>query len=190
MCTHRRVSALRHSQAGVSLIELIMFIVILGVGLAGILSVMNLTTSHSADPMIRKQVLSIAEALLEEVELQPFTYCDPDDANATTAASTAGCASPPQGITPTPATETRYGPEQFDNVGDYGGFAMAGIRDITNTALTGLGAYTASVAVTQDGAAFTLAASEVLRIDVTVSSGAENITLTGYRFRYAPNAVP
>ena len=190
MFTRRPIGRTAYSQTGISLIELIMFIVILGVGLAGILSVMNLTTSHSADPMIRKQVLSIAEALLEEVELQPFTYCDPDDANATTAASTAGCAAPPQGISPTPATETRYGSEQFDNVGDYGGFSMTGIRDITNTALTGLGAYTASVAITQDGAAFTLAAGEVLRIDVTAQSGAEVITLTGYRFRYAPNAVP
>ena len=190
MSIHRPTGGVACGQTGVSLVELIMFIVILGVGLAGILSVMNLVTSHSADPMIRKQVLSIAEALLEEVELQPFTYCDPDDANATTAASTAGCAGTPQGITPTPATETRYGPEQFDNVGDYGGFSMTGIRDITNTSLTGLGAYTASVAITQDGAAFALAAGEVLRIDVTVSSGAENITLTGYRFRYAPNAVP
>ncbi len=72
MCT-------RHRQHGISLIELIMFIVIVSVALAGILLVMNVTTKGSADPLIHKQALAIAESLLEEVELMPFTYCDPDD---------------------------------------------------------------------------------------------------------------
>ena len=57
-------------QAGLSLIELVMFIVIVGVAVAGVLSVMNVTTRHSADPMIRKQAQAIAESLLEEIELQ------------------------------------------------------------------------------------------------------------------------
>jgi MSHA pilin protein MshD len=48
------------SQAGLSLIELVMFIVIVGVAVAGVLSVMNVTTRHSADPMIRKQAQAIA----------------------------------------------------------------------------------------------------------------------------------
>jgi hypothetical protein len=34
--------------------------------------------------MIHKQALAIAEAVLEEVQLQPFTYCDPDDPGAAT----------------------------------------------------------------------------------------------------------
>ncbi len=75
MCT-------RHRQLGISLIELIMFIVIVSVALAGILLVLNVTTKSSADPLVHKQALAIAESLLEEVELMPFTYCDPDDVNA------------------------------------------------------------------------------------------------------------
>ena len=42
-----------------------MFIVIVGIGLAGILGVINLTTRASADPLIQKQALAIAEAYLE-----------------------------------------------------------------------------------------------------------------------------
>jgi MSHA pilin protein MshD len=43
-------------QAGISFIELIMFIVIVGIGVAGILSVLNVTAQKSADPMTRKQM--------------------------------------------------------------------------------------------------------------------------------------
>ena len=62
-----------------------MFIVIVGAAVAGIIGMISITTQSSADPMIRKQALSIAEAMLEEVRLQPFTYCDPDDPTAATA---------------------------------------------------------------------------------------------------------
>ena len=80
-------------QHGLTLIELVVFIVIVGVAVAGILSVMMVTTSHSADPQRRKQALAIAEGLLEEIELARFTYCDPSDANAMTAMTSGGCAS-------------------------------------------------------------------------------------------------
>jgi MSHA pilin protein MshD len=72
-------------ERGLSLVELIMFIVIVGAAVAGIIAVISRTTQSSADPMVRKQALSIAEAVLEEVRLQPFTYCDPDDPSAATA---------------------------------------------------------------------------------------------------------
>lgn len=60
-------------QKGISLIELIMFIMIVSVALAGILLVMNTVTRGSADPVIHKQALAIAESLLEEIELQDFS---------------------------------------------------------------------------------------------------------------------
>jgi hypothetical protein len=71
---------------GLSLIELIMFIVIVGAAVAGIIAVISRTTQSSADPMIRKQALSIAEAMLEEVRLQPFTLCDAEDPSGGTVA--------------------------------------------------------------------------------------------------------
>lgn len=76
-------------QGGLSLIELIVFIVIVSVSIAGIFLVLNRATQTSADPVARKQALAIAESLLEEIELMPFTFCDPDDPNAATADSAA-----------------------------------------------------------------------------------------------------
>lgn len=198
MFTPRPGGRHRAGQGGISLVELVMFIIIVGVSVTGILLVMNVVTRNSADPMLRKQALAIAESLLEEIELQPFTYCDPDDANAATATGAFvganGCSSAAnvQGIGPQ-AGETRYAAPQFDNVGDYHGFSMNPIRDITNSAVAGLGAYTATVAITQAGATFALAADAALRIDVRVQGSAASgtdITLTGYRFRYAPNTLP
>lgn len=182
MCTDRR-------QRGITLIELIVFIVIVSVGLAGILSVLNLTTRHSADPMIRKQMLAIAEGLMDEVAAQPFTWCDPDDPVAATAMNVAACATPE--AIGAEGGETRGGAvTPFDNVNDYNG--LAGITTgITGTAMP-LG-YSAAIAVAQDafgpGGAVVPAAA-ALRMIVTVSFGNENLVVEGYRTRYAPNALP
>lgn len=175
MCTDRR-------QRGLSLIELIVFIVIVSVALAGVLVVFNVVIKSSADPMIRKQALAIAEAVLEEVMLQPYTWCDPDDPAAATA----------QGYTCTTVQNTVAGKggesrasSSLDNVLDFNG-------ETINTSITGGSAsYSATVTVVpallNDIADTTNAA---LLITVTVNSGLESIQLQGYRTRYAPNHLP
>jgi MSHA pilin protein MshD len=187
MCT-RDLRAAR--VRGVSLVELILFILIVSVAIVGILGVLNLTAARSSDPLIRKQVLAIAESLLEEVELMPFTHCDPTDANAATATSAAGCATLPEALGPEPG-QTRYSTTTpFNNVNDYHGFAMTGIRDLSNTPIPGLGDYNASVSITNGGLGLANSA-EVLLIAVTVTGpGNESATLHGYRTRYAPNTLP
>ena len=91
-------------QHGLSLIELIIFIVIVSVGLVGILSVLNVTVRHSADPMVRKQALAIAEAMMEEVLAKDFANPDGGFSGA--------------------ATNANRG--SFDDIWDYNGFTMSG----------------------------------------------------------------
>ncbi|MDQ9170226.1 prepilin-type N-terminal cleavage/methylation domain-containing protein [Oxalobacteraceae bacterium R-40] len=184
-------ATLKPSQSGVTLIELVMFIVIVSVGIVGILAVMDKTTRHSTDPMVRKQAIAVAEALLEEIQQQAFTFCDPDDANAATAANAAGCATTPQGLAPTAGESRGNNTAPFDNVGDYNGFSMTGISDIGGNAITELSAYNANVTVS-DGGLAGVAANDSLRIDVRVFNPGQgvDITLTGYRLRYAPNTTP
>src|SRR5689334_4666432 len=124
MCISR-VRFVRPRQSGLTLVELVMFIVIVSVGIAGVLVAMNVTVQHSADPLVTKQALAIAESLLEEIELQPYTYCDPSDDNVTTATAAVvganGCATTVQGIGPSPANSSRFtqlGIPRFNNVGD------------------------------------------------------------------------
>src|SRR5882762_2045905 len=87
MCIAER-QARRHrprAEHGISLVELIVFIVIVGIAVAGVVGALSMATRASADPMIQKQALAVAEALMEEIQLMPFTFCDPDDSNAATA---------------------------------------------------------------------------------------------------------
>ncbi|PKO45079.1 MAG: hypothetical protein CVU29_09195 [Betaproteobacteria bacterium HGW-Betaproteobacteria-22] len=192
-----------HTQ-GVTLVELVVFIVIISVALVGVLKVLEITNRGSADPLIRKQALAIAESLLLEIQQQPFTYCDPNDANATTANSTAACATVAQDPNPAgtgnitgpfPNTESRYSnANPFDNVADYGGFTMpnaecAGICHAGDaTPLAGLTNYSANVSITRAGAVFALANDVALKINVTVTGpGNTAVTISGYRVRYAPN---
>jgi MSHA pilin protein MshD len=194
----------RRSQAGLSLIEVVVFIVVFGIALAGVLILYNQLTRASVDPLVRKQALAIASSLMEEIQLQPFTYCDPDDPLVFTATQPIDCTIQ-EGIG-VEGAETRYGNTgplflRFDNVSDYDNLTMAGsnvadpnsIRDITNSTIAGLNGYTVGVAVTQIaanelGAAITNT-SDALRITVTVT-GPANVTvkLQGYRLRYAPNS--
>ncbi|WP_296509996.1 prepilin-type N-terminal cleavage/methylation domain-containing protein [Rhodoferax sp.] len=124
-------------QTGFTLVELIVFIVVVGVGLAGILSVMDTSVKSSADPMIRKQAIAIAESVLEEV-LQK-AYVDPDDSPAVVEASR----------------------DLWDDVDDYNGQTQAAFAFPSS-----LSAYTLAISVTADSATLGIAAKRV-RITVT-----------------------
>jgi MSHA pilin protein MshD len=144
----------RH-QAGVTLIELILSMVIISIALTGIFSVMNLTVSHSADPVVQYQAIAIAEAYLEEIISQ--SAIDPDGANA---------------------GETRA---SYDNVADYNGLNEVGAHDQQGVLMSSLSSYNVSVAVA-DQSITGLAAK---KITVTVSGpGVSELVLVGYKFDY------
>lgn len=181
-------------QAGITLVEQIVFIIVVSVGVIGVLSTLGPSLRFSADPQLRKQQLSIAESLLAEILHQPFTYCDPDDLNAMSATSAASCSNGMDqnhgggALMSIPAlSETRFGTApgaQFDNVADYAGYSQTGVTGLSSRAVNG---YTATVVISRAGVRFGVDDPAALKIDVTVSgNGADPLTLTGYRFRYAP----
>lgn len=180
-------------QRGLTIIELVVFIVVLSIGLVGIMVLFNQVTRASPDPVVRKQALALAQSVMEEVMLRGFTYCDPDDAAVFTATGTGGCTTV-EGIGP--EGEFRTAAPLFDNVSDYNGFSMAGagIVDLSGNTVSGLGNYSVSVAVAEmsGGELPDIATTnDVLRVTVTVSHAAPlsiSVALTGYRTRYAPNS--
>lgn len=207
----RLCSRSRARQRGVTMIELILFIMIIGVALAAILAVMNFTTQRSADPVRRKQALMLAEALLEEVEVAKFSYCDiydpraGDDNPATAVTGPSQCAA---------GTVENWGPEAsnarpFDNVNDYvvdpKSFATpfnsadGRLADANGNPLP-LTGFTASVKIRPDtlgsagganaiGTAGDSAQTDVLRITVTVNYDGKSLSLDGFRTRYAPASL-
>lgn len=60
------------AESGLTLPELILFIVVVSVGLAGVLSVLNLTAAKSSDPFPVKQAMAVAEAVIEEISLKNY----------------------------------------------------------------------------------------------------------------------
>jgi len=151
-----------HRQCGASLVELILFIVIISIALAGILLVMNNITRSSADTLIRKQALAVAESLLEEVALQDFI-------------SASGVTNPV-----TPANRAT----EYHIVNDYNEFATTGIFSMTNEPITGLGSYNAAVAVVPV-ALGSIAAGSAVQITVTVTDPQNNqVRVSGYRTAY------
>jgi MSHA pilin protein MshD len=183
MCPRRR-------SHGVSLIEVVILIVVVAIGFMALFVLQSNTVQSTVDPVVRKQALAIASSLMEEIQLRGFTFCDPDDANVYTATSAtvggSGCLATVEAMGPE-AGESR---QKFDNVNDYNGLAMTGIRDITGNTVSGLEQYSASVAVTDAAATFSLPeADAALLITVTVTGPANvAVTLHGYRLRYAPNS--
>lgn len=157
---------------GASLVELILFIVIISIALGGILLVMDNVTRNSADTLIRKQALAVAESLLEEIALQDFI-----------SASSASATCPHNQVT---AANRASG---YHIVCDYNGFTMpTGITDVNGNAVPGLGSYTATVAV--GGLALgtgpaTIPAGSAVQITVTVRDPQNNpVQVSGYRTAY------
>jgi MSHA pilin protein MshD len=204
MCTRRsanRTSGGTPRSTGFTLIELIVFIVIVSVALVGVMTVLSVTSRSSADPMVKKQVLAAAEAILEEVQLQPFTLCKPDDPNAATATAAtaaAGCTTAVQGLGPGGTDRIA----DTDNVGDYSGITLNPVKSIDGNYT--LASYAATITLTPESlgpagteissaacaSAIDCTALNVLRISVAVSGGGESVTLEGYRARHSPNMLP
>jgi len=187
----------KRQQMGMSLIEVVVFIIVLGIGFAGMLILYNQVTRASVDPMVRKQALAIASSLLEEIELRAFTYCDPDDTNVYTATGSPGGGCTVDEVIGPEAGETRYADPRFDNVNDYNGFTMgAGTGNpmlaIDSTPIVGLNDYRVDVAIVNAGGELLNVAlpEDALRITVAVQHlpTGLNVSLQGYRLRYAPNS--
>lgn len=172
---------------GFTFVELVVFIVVVSVGLAGVLFVFSQVTKNSIDPQIRKQQVLIAEAMMDEIQLQPYTWCDADDPNTETATSAAGCTIP-DAIGPEAGEARGAG---FDHVDDYNGYTSTGVRDALNAPVAGLENYNVAVTVS-NGTLFAVPNTDALRILVVVTHVPTNTTfrLESWRTRYAPNAGP
>ncbi|NOQ93959.1 MAG: prepilin-type N-terminal cleavage/methylation domain-containing protein [Methylophaga sp.] len=140
---------------GATLIELIITIIVIGIALSGILNVVILTTSHSADPMVQRQAIAIAESYLEEIVLLP--------------------------VTASPDTSVAGDRSTFDNIADYNGLSDTGVVDQNGNAIAGLESYSIAVSIVDQS----VSTINMKAITITVSRpSTQDIVLTGYRADY------
>lgn len=66
------MSVMAANSRGFTLIEMIITIVVVSVGLTGILLAFQVAVKSSADPLVTKQMISIAEAQMEAASLREF----------------------------------------------------------------------------------------------------------------------
>lgn len=148
-------------QAGVTLVELIIAMVIISVGVLGVIQVFSYSSVASADPMVTKQMRAVAEGLMEEIQHQSFT--------ATANAAPSGCAR-----------------NTYNDIADYNGYSQSIICDINGNDL-GLTNMTVSVSVTTPSSTLFpgVAAASMLEITVVVTYAGQSFTLKGWRTSFA-----
>ena len=148
--------------AGVTLVELIVALVIMGVALAGMVAVYTATTRSSADPVVVQQMQAIADNMMEEILMKPF----------------AG----------TPGQTARV---DFDEVRDYHKYdsGTQGITDVEGNVIAGLERYRVVVGVSTSSGLPGVPSADALQVTVTVSDMRavdpndpnSKLTLTGWR---------
>lgn len=142
---------------GFTIIEMVVAIVVIGVGLAGVLSAVSTSTRASADPMLNKQLQTVAEEIMEEILLKPYSG---------SAATKTGCVR-----------------NNFNSLADYAGYATTGrICDADGVEIADLAGFSLSVAV--DSATLG-GVTDARKVTVTVSRGSESFRLTSWRTNYA-----
>lgn len=144
----------RRRMAGVTLVELVIAIAIVGIALAGLVAAYNRASIASTDPLITQQMLAIGETMMEEVLLKPYT-----------------------GTNVSAATRARY-----DKLDDYKNYPRQAVTAVDGSAIAGLERYTVGVTVAQAPQTLPgVAPADLKRIVVTVWHGDQSLVLTGWR---------
>ena len=147
----------RRPARGFTLPEALLAIVVLGVGLTGVLLAFGAVARHSADPVLRKQMMGIAQELLEEIALKPYA--------AAANSAPVGCAR-----------------DTYNDIADYHGYSSVGICTVDGVVIPALASFSVSASVV----AGTLSGiSAAKQIAVTVSQGGESLTIKTWRTDYA-----
>lgn len=149
-----------------------MFILIIGIAASSIVGTLAWASARSGEPLMQRQALAAAEAILNEVLAQPFSLDDPDGG--------------PESIGPEAGESRGHVTTPFDHVNDYHGYAADGIRDAHGAPIPGLSAYRVAVTV-QAQALDGVPAGEGLLVRVQVSGpGGVEVALSGFRARTSP----
>jgi MSHA pilin protein MshD len=170
-----RMRSPRRGAHGVTLIEVIVFILIVSLAVVAIVNLLGMSTANSADPLVYRQNLAVGESLVQEIDAIAYHQKDPYNPSG------ANDAIGPE------AGEARSGSVlPFDNPNDYSGYAETGITTPDGTAISALSTYSASVLASQQ-AMGNIPASDGLLVAVKVTGpNGQPVIIYSFRAMYAP----
>lgn len=156
------LSSQNRTEQGATLIELVVFIVVVGVALAVLVRVFNQSVINSADPVVKIKALEKGQALLDEILARKFDENTPTGGvPACNTSSGLACA----GI---------VSDSDYDDVGDYNGY--------TDSSDSG---FTVSVSVSLAGSDLGLSNDQARLISVSVlMPGGSTTVLSAYKVNF------
>jgi len=143
---------------GVTLVELVVSIAVIGAALAGVMLVIVRNTSSSADPVVWRQATAVAEAYLEEILTKNFTADGPEASR-----------------------------DLYDDIFDYNTIvAESPPRDQNGNIIGALAGYTVNVQVATEALNdITAGSGNAARVQVTVTTPTGGtIVVSGFRTNY------
>ncbi len=152
---------------GFSLVELLVFMVVLSIALMVLLGTANFALTHSADPAIQARLISLGQAQLDEIIARKYAENTPTG-GVPACGLGSGCTA--IGID---SGESLSRSSSLDDVDDFHGY--------NDSPFTG---YTRRVEVVFAGTDLGLPAAEAKKVTVTVSTGSQTIVLATYRVNF------
>jgi len=170
-----------YQQRGFSLIEMIVVIVVLGIGLTGVTLVINETVKQSPRPLVQTRAMELAQTYLDEILAKRFDEtsgqgglprCDSTDNAAQVCSNTMG-------------NEEGNSRLLFDDVDDYNNLNNSPPITASGTTLSNYDSYRVQIAVTYAGGDLGLANRGAKRITVTVTTPlGTTIPVSAYRVNF------
>jgi len=197
----------KRRQRGFSLIETVIFIIVLSLGIAGLVAVFFHTSMHGHEPYLQQRALAVASAYMDEILHKRWDESSPvgggcvETGSGICAAWCAGLTYPDcrrcnlgVGVCSAPMASGSGAEEgtnrgQFDDIDDYNGLSETPPLNALGAPMSGAGAFSgfsAAVTVGHPAAAWNgVAAAEVKRIEVEVSTpDGQTIALNAYRLNF------
>ncbi len=156
---------------GFSLIELILFIIIVGVATTGLFAAINPSVVSSVNPIYQVRALELAQAQMDKIFGKRYDELSPVGGFPPCASGEAGA---PPACSAVLGSEEGVNPDDFDDVDDYINAAAPVPADY--------GGYSMAIAVQYAGTdlGLTNVAAKLITVSVTPSAG-EPVVLSAYR---------
>lgn len=162
-------------QSGVTLVELIITIVVLGVAVAGVVGAFAVISGRSADPLNQTRAITLSQLYMDEILTRYYDESTPVGGGKVAAADVDCASAGPDG-------ETR---PTFDDADDYDGIADSPPKDSSGNDLSGYRGFSVNVAVACAGSEVAVANEDAKRVDVAVTDpSGQSWLFTAYRANF------